>query len=164
MHVASWLSAYSVMKLFYFPSVFVQGFPGLRQKFVFNYIPPTIMAMKMDVWQSLNRADQLKICGQTTLRWDSINYKKFPSSSLLFWNTSWMKHSPNSRFYSWISIDNVVSKMPLRLSYGWEIWTTRNVTHIGLSLKKLSFCRVFNEYMRIWSFSGIRTILLVWIN
>ena len=28
----------------------------------------------------------------------------FPSTSLLFWNTSRMNHSPKSRFYSWISM------------------------------------------------------------
>lgn len=46
MHIAFWFNAYSIMKLFYLSSVFVQGFSGLREDFVFYYISPTILVMK----------------------------------------------------------------------------------------------------------------------
>ena len=46
MRITFWLNAYSIMKLFYLSSVFVQRFSGLREDFVFNYISSTILLMK----------------------------------------------------------------------------------------------------------------------
>ena len=38
LYMTSWLNAHSIIKVFYFSTIFVKGFSGLGEDLVFNYI------------------------------------------------------------------------------------------------------------------------------